>query len=471
MGTRVFDCVLFNGEYDVLEIRLNELKDLVHLHIVVESKFTFSGLRKEVRFDAEHPVVRPFADKIKFILVDDFPTTKDAWDRESWQRNAIDRGLDGAQDDDLILMSDVDEIPKPAAIRAALEDTTSPAFGFCMKSFYFFLNYQNLKGHPNSIWAVAARYSLLRNRSPDFLRYAIRNRSVPARIFEDGGWHFSYLGDDRAVRAKIMAFSHQEYNTKDVLDNINIAEIVGRSADIFNRAGFEWAINAHPDLPACVASDRERYSQFFVTAKPPTAESAYRFTNDWFTHNVDTWRDVFAYSGVRPTNILEIGPQEGRSTIWITENLLSGTGGSVTSVDAWAATIENGQDVFEGGEARFDTNIAIARLKHPNVRIDKRKGGAEALCALIDSGLGGTFDLVYVDGSHLAADVLTDAVLSFQLCRVGGLIFFDDYLGASDQELSAAPKLAVDAFVACFHRKLRIIPKGAYQFYVQKVSA
>ena len=81
-------------------------------------------------------------------------------------------------------------------------------------------------------------------------------------------------------------------------------------------------------------------------------------------------------------------------------------------------------------EARFDSNIAKAQSVTGNTAtvIKHKKPSNIALVELAAEGRTSTFDLVFVDGSHQATDVLTDAVISFQLLRLGGLMIFDDYL-------------------------------------------
>src|ERR1700733_819655 len=138
MASRVYDCVLFNGEFDALAIRIRELDDIVHRFVVVESDTTFSGLKKTVQFTKEHPAIQKFAARLDFVLVDDMPTTDKAWDREVWQRNAVMHGLCGASDHDLILMSDVDEIPRAE----------------CATAFTHFTRHLY---EPDS-WATACRY-------------------------------------------------------------------------------------------------------------------------------------------------------------------------------------------------------------------------------------------------------------------------------------------------------------------------
>jgi beta-1,4-mannosyl-glycoprotein beta-1,4-N-acetylglucosaminyltransferase len=205
MASRVY-CVLFNGEFDALAIRIRELDDIVYRFVVVESDTTFSGLKKAVQFTREHPAIQKFAARLDFVLVDDMPATDNAWDREVRQRNAVMLGLCGASDNDLILMSDVDEIPRPECVGEALADEAYSAFGFRMNLYYFYMNYKCLSGDSDVVWTVGAKFALLRTNSPDALRYAVRDQTIGAKIFENGGWHFSYLMDEETIIQKVKRF-------------------------------------------------------------------------------------------------------------------------------------------------------------------------------------------------------------------------------------------------------------------------
>jgi predicted O-methyltransferase YrrM len=97
-----------------------------------------------------------------------------------------------------------------------------------------------------------------------------------------------------------------------------------------------------------------------------------------------------------------------------------------------------------------------------------------ALASLLAEGKRGYFDFIYVDGSHRAPDVLYDAVLSFRLLRVGGVIAFDDYLWDDETRKEVdpigTPKIAIDAFTNIYSRKLRILRAPLYQLYIQKIA-
>ena len=208
----------------------------------------------------------------------------------------------------------------------------------------------------------------------------------------------------------------------------------------------------------------------------------YEFSRDWFSGNVPTWRQIIDKN--KPTKILEIGSFEGRSTVWMVEYCSIAAAGDIEihCVDSWGGGIEH----QKGGqietsmpdvEKRFDRNIEIAREKTPHrVDIIKRKSFSNlALAGLIAEGKSEYFDLVYIDGSHQAPDVLTDAVMAFQVLRVGGIMIFDDYLWSMDtpgaQDVLKMPKPAIDAFMNIFQRKMNIFmgaPIG--QLYTRKIN-
>ncbi len=102
-----------------------------------------------------------------------------------------------------------------------------------------------------------------------------------------------------------------------------------------------------------------------------------------------------------------------------------------------------------------------------------KKKSVTALAEILSSNQP-PFDLIYVDGSHQASDVLTDSIMAFQLLRVGGVMIFDDYLWSWDpegkQDTLNMPKAAIDSFINLFQRKLRVISGlPIYQLYIEKL--
>lgn len=199
----------------------------------------------------------------------------------------------------------------------------------------------------------------------------------------------------------------------------------------------------------------------------------YKFTQDWFSHNIPLWEQLAKMLPEKP-KVLEIGSFEGRSAVWIIENML-GPDGELLCVDTWEGSEEHSPELFENAEARFDHNREQAMAKkgwHTDDQwgpraVGKLKGKSfEVLCGLvIDKDT--EFNLIYIDGSHIAKDVLTDACMAWPLLKSGGLLVFDDYLWGENRDILHRPRLAVDVFVKLFAEHLDIVHMG-HQFVVRK---
>jgi predicted O-methyltransferase YrrM len=145
---------------------------------------------------------------------------------------------------------------------------------------------------------------------------------------------------------------------------------------------------------------------------------------------------------------LEIGCYEGRATVWLLENI-------ATHPDATIKCI----DIAE--QASFRQNILAARSPE-KVRLEI--GRSQNLLRLYPAN---AFDFVYVDGSHETVDVLEDAVLSFRLLRRGGIMGFDDFKWKDQAFPDATPKLAINAFLSIYGRKITVLMKD-YQVWIRK---
>jgi len=199
----------------------------------------------------------------------------------------------------------------------------------------------------------------------------------------------------------------------------------------------------------------------------------YEFSTDWFTPRAQIWKRLLQQ--LNPTLLLEIGSWEGRTACFLIEECASEREIELHCVDTWQGSVEHDPTIMSDVEARFDRNIMKAREGAANtVQFHKHKNlSFAALSTLISEGRSGEFDLVYVDGSHQASDVLIDAVLGFKLLKVGGVIIFDDYLWfieqQGQQDFYNMPKPAIDAFVNIFQRKIQVLEEPIYQLYVQKI--
>ncbi len=201
----------------------------------------------------------------------------------------------------------------------------------------------------------------------------------------------------------------------------------------------------------------------------------YRFTNDWFSDARPIWSNLIPQ--INPSKILEIGSYEGASSCFLIHTLANNNQIELHCVDTWEGGVEHKDTDMESVEDRFkhNINLAINNVAH-EVELVIHKGFSDfELSKLIASDKSQYFDFIYVDGSHQAPDVICDAILSFKLLKVGGVIAFDDYLWAENLAYGIdpvrCPKPAIDAFTNIYCRKIRIIQAPLSQLYIQKISA
>lgn len=198
----------------------------------------------------------------------------------------------------------------------------------------------------------------------------------------------------------------------------------------------------------------------------------YAFTQDWF-HWAPPLMNAITPLLLERKRFLEIGAFEGRSTVWFAENMLEDNG-VIVAIDTW----EGGEEHVEMGiamnsvEERFDGNMNTLKGKFPKRYVSKIKNTSyDALAALVGGGAGivDRYDFIYVDGSHVAKDVLTDLCMSWPLLKVGGVMVMDDYLwqGEPGSNVLHRPKIAIDAFMNTFTESVEVLHMG-YQVAARK---
>lgn len=193
--------------------------------------------------------------------------------------------------------------------------------------------------------------------------------------------------------------------------------------------------------------------------------SEYQFTQNWFCADGEEWLKIAHYIPERKS-FLEIGSFEGRSTVWTIQNLMA-DGGDITCIDTWQGSEEHEKQLLIGVEERFHHNISIVRQLFPYRSVFTIKNTSfNALCKLNQESK--RFDFIYIDGSHVAKDVMTDACLCWPLLKSGGVLVFDDYLWKWEGPGLRKPKLAVDMFAILFEYEMDIIHNG-YQVIVRKI--
>lgn len=182
-------------------------------------------------------------------------------------------------------------------------------------------------------------------------------------------------------------------------------------------------------------------------------QAGYTITQDWFTKNSILWGPLLKEH--KPARILEIGSFEGLSTIFMIENCSQYGNVEIHCVDTWSGGVEHDALDFDVIEERFEHNVQVAleKSKGGEVLVHKHKGRSVVeLSKLIAAGTP-KFDFIYVDGSHLAKDVLTDATLAFELLNLGGVLVFDDYSNPNPVT-PEFPTLGIECFLSAFRDKV-----------------
>lgn len=178
---------------------------------------------------------------------------------------------------------------------------------------------------------------------------------------------------------------------------------------------------------------------------------SYTFGFDWFSDHVPQFEHFLAPLRGTHCQLLEIGTHEGRAATWLMNNIATAEGSHLTCVDVCEHPHWRGNIEATGAASRVELRQGLSR---------------DVLRRLPDN----SFDFIYVDGHHGRVSVLEDAVLSFRLAKVGGIIAFDDYLWddpAYNQD--GVPKPAVDAFRSIYRDQLDLLYFG-FQLWVRKTA-
>lgn len=225
----------------------------------------------------------------------------------------------------------------------------------------------------------------------------------------------------------------------------------------------EKALELEPALPEAIAELPKLQYQSEVF------ERGYQFSQDWFSINIPVWKQFLTrFINVPDLRVLEIGSWEGRSTCWLLENVLTHPAARITCVDPFEGSVEHkvmvDESIVQTIEQRFDFNVAKTGAPE---KVRKVVGASQSV---LRSLIPNSFDLAYIDGSHVASDVLEDAILTWRLVKIGGMIIFDDYGFRFPQGIAEdPPKVAIDAFLNIFNKKIKLIHQG-YQVLVEKTA-
>lgn len=281
---KIYDCFTYFNEIELLELRLNLLHDVVDYFVVVEANKTHKNNQKDFNFEKNTALLQDYLAKIIYIKVEDMPDCpSNEWELENYQRNCITRGLTSSSPEDLILISDIDEIPAPAAIKLLTENNRSTELctDDCRQNieqlitvpenlltqygrgllditplaleqtlYYYFVNCQcKEKWHGTTI--TKAKYLAI----PQLFR---NYRNVFPRI-SYGGWHFSYLGGIERILEKLNSIVE---STANAYSADHIKHCISNGLDLYGRTGRAFEFDFIPidqTLPHNIQAIIEKY--------------------------------------------------------------------------------------------------------------------------------------------------------------------------------------------------------------------
>jgi len=293
---KIFDCFMFFDEEMLLDFRLNYLNDYVDKFVIVESLYTHSGEKRKLLFDINN--FKKFKEKISYIVVNQEPPgiskifdtdsenaknskyILNAAKRENFQRNCIQEGLKEANPKDIILISDLDEIPNLE--QNNLKDIKNKLIFFKQKLFYYKFN---LKLDSFEWFGTKAcrKVSLL---SPQWLRN-VKDKKYPfwrldslfsitkhqdIRFIENGGWHFSYMKTAKNIEKKLTSYlHHREYDLEPIGED-KIQRMIMNKKPVYNlradmkkskfSGGEELTVTTMDELPNYIKNNLDKYKQW-----------------------------------------------------------------------------------------------------------------------------------------------------------------------------------------------------------------
>ena len=254
----IYDCFMFSDEFMLLELRMRILSKFVDKFVISEARYLHNGDKKELNFDINK--FKEFKNKIEYIVVKDQPpnilsirNNDDSAElsrkkiinsilRDNYQRESLNEVIKNINNNDLIFISDLDEIPKLNDLN--LDDVNDEILIFNQKMFYYKFNLY----YENFIWHGSKCIRKKNFISPQWLRN-IKSKNYPKwridtffskkkynniKFIEDGGWHFSYLKDPIDVEKKLKSIRHHIEYDLNPLGIKKIGEMIKNKKLIYN---------------------------------------------------------------------------------------------------------------------------------------------------------------------------------------------------------------------------------------------
>lgn len=262
----IYDCFTINHELDMLEIRLNVLNDIVDKFVIIEASKTHTGKDKPFYFDENKSRFEKFLSKIIHIKITEYKNCNNSWDYEYHQRDCIMQGLTEAKDDDIIMISDIDEIPKPETV---LKCKDLPEIkSLHMENFvYYFNNIAVGRICTNEqttkiLFMKDIRNGILDEENSKTTLSKIKfNHKIHQTVIPDGGWHFTSCYSNNDIKIKHLSNAYHDDETD------NTREELIKNCDRYRKAFLLWhdneplvTLKLNGYFPDYILENKEKYS-------------------------------------------------------------------------------------------------------------------------------------------------------------------------------------------------------------------
>jgi beta-1,4-mannosyl-glycoprotein beta-1,4-N-acetylglucosaminyltransferase len=298
----IYDCFMFSDELDLLEIRLSELSPVVDKFVLVEATRTHDNKPKILYYQKNQDRFEAYKDKIIHVIVDDLPDGSNDWTRERHQRDAIVRGLTDAKDDDVIMVSDVDEIPRPSTL-----SKYDPAIGPRALEQLLFQYYIN------NVFGSFMATKILDYASFKQIGTASKVRDTVFPRIKDGGWHFSYMRGDEGIKARLSIQLQKTLSSLTPEDQIKVDNALKTGIDIYGRKLTPVIVKVDETFPKIMQDNPKRFP--YLPPKAYIYLTGQEGGNDNTPAQLEKLLDLLGTIKNLPGESLVIGAWEGRAVV------------------------------------------------------------------------------------------------------------------------------------------------------------
>lgn len=284
MAKMIYDCFAFFNELDILDLRLRELYDAVDKFVLVEATRTFQKQPKPLYYAENKERYKEFNDKIIHVVVDRYPNffskwrVPKPWDYDNHQKEFILDGLKEADDDDLIIVSDVDEIPLADKVREYKDQPGIRVFEQYLSFYYMnnvctYFNGESEKSHSiknkngYGFWRGSIMLEKKLIKTIKKTRLYRDQEGSHITVIKNGGWHMSYIGDVQHIIKKVESWAHKELNIPKYKSPENVLKAIKEGYSLFDpKTKFKIEKLNETDLPfpKALVENTERFKDHLL---------------------------------------------------------------------------------------------------------------------------------------------------------------------------------------------------------------